>query len=95
MADAKKWVSVGLRFVPYLGQIMQGIEAVKSAKGAEKAVAFEEAFMNGLEAAEFALDKDILADEGVRAAAQSYREAYVSLQNAIAASKAVRVKPAA
>ena len=88
---AKKWLDIGIRFIPYVGGIMQAAEAIKDAKGAEKAEAVKRAVTVGLEATEFALDKDLLLNDKVQEAIDRYRDAYVNLQNAIAATKASRV----
>lgn len=85
--DAKKWVSVGLRFIPYIGPIVNAVEQVKGAKGPAKLDAVKDAVAVGVEAGEFALDRDLLKDDKVQAALTGYINAYVALQNAVAAAK--------
>lgn len=85
---AKKWIGFGLRFVPYIGTVIQSVEAIKEAKGPDKLAKVELAVANGIEAVEFGLDKDVLKDEQVAVAMRAYIGTYVALQNAIAAAKA-------
>lgn len=83
----KNWVDIGLRVVSVIGTLIQGVERVRKASGPEKKAAVLEAIAAGVPALEFALDKDFLNDPKVLEAASAYVDAYVALQNAIAASK--------
>lgn len=86
----KNWVDIGLRVVSVIGTLIQGVERVRKASGPEKRAAVLEAVAAGVPALEFALDKDFLNDPKVLEAAGNYIDAYVALQNAIAASRVAR-----
>lgn len=83
-----KWLNIGIRFIPFINTIVTAIEQVKGAQGAAKLSAAQEAIRVGLEATEFAVEKDLLNDDKVMEAATGYINAYVAVQNAIAAAKA-------
>ncbi|MDH5244853.1 MAG: hypothetical protein OEW98_00265 [Betaproteobacteria bacterium] len=84
----KQWLTFGLRFVPYVGGIIQGVQQIKSAKGEEKLAAVQTMIDLGIEATEFAADKDLLKNEKVREAQIAFINAYVGFQNALAEAKA-------
>lgn len=85
-----KWISFGLRLVPYIGSAISAVESIREAKGNEKLKAVKSAVQMGVEATESALDKDLLNDDKVQEALSGYISAYVGLQNAIAASKSLK-----
>lgn len=87
-ADIGKWVSLGVRFVPFVIQAILNAQKVKDAKGPAKKQAVKDAVEAGVPGLESALEKDVLNDAKVMEATSSYIDAYVALQNAIAASKA-------
>jgi hypothetical protein len=89
-----KFFSIGLKLVPYIGVAINTIEAVaatiKELKGPAKKEAVLNAITKGIPIAENFLDKDVLNDPKVVEAVGDYIDAYVALQNAIAASKQVK-----
>jgi hypothetical protein len=90
--DYKKWIGIGLRVIPYIGQAIQVVEGIKGAKGgAEKKAAVLAAVRTYVEAGEFVADRDLLEDSKVAEATGNVIDAIVSLQNAIAAAKAAKL----
>jgi hypothetical protein len=88
--DVRKWAVVGLKFIPYVGAFVNAAEKIKVAKGSEKKQRVLDAVALGIEATEFAADRDILNDPKVVEATAKYIDAVVALQNAIALSKQAR-----
>lgn len=92
--NASKWISFGLRLVPYVGTIVNAVEEIKDAKGSAKLAKVKEAVEAGLPAVEAAVDRDLLKDDKVNEAFDNFVSAYVSFQNALAAAKAAKAADA-
>lgn len=85
---AKVGIGVGGIFVPGLNSAIHVVEEnLPDLKGPNKKAAALKIAMSVIETSEDAAAKDLVNDPVVLAAASAYVDAYVALQNAIAASK--------
>lgn len=84
-----KWLSLGLRLMPYVITAIEGVEKLLGGKkGAEKQDAAVDILRTSLEALEAGLGKDLLDDAEANAAFRELIAAYVAVQNVIAKKKA-------
>lgn len=88
-----KWIGFGLRFVPYVGSIINAVEQIKDAKGTDKLAKVKDAVSVGLPLVEELADRDLLNDEKVSQAFDGFVASYVAFQNALAAAKAIKSTP--
>jgi len=92
MGRIGKFLSLGLKLVPYIGVAINTIEMVastiKELRGPAKKQAVLDAVTKGLPIVENLIDRDVVNDSKVVEAVGDFIDAYVSLQNAIAAVKA-------
>lgn len=85
-----KWIGFGLRFIPYVGSIINAVEQIKDAKGEEKLAKVKDAVSVGLPLIEDLTDRDLLNDGKVTEAFDGFVASYVAFQNALAAAKAAK-----
>lgn len=83
-----KWIALGLKLYPLISMVVSVVEKVAKAKGKDKQDAAVEAIGVGLEAVEVGLGRDLLDNAEVNKALRSAIDAYVHLQNVVAAAKA-------
>jgi hypothetical protein len=88
--NVNKWLGFGLRFVPYVGTLVNAVEGIKDAKGSDKLAKVKDAIAIGLPAVEDIADRQLLNDDKVNEALDGFIAAYVTFQNALAAAKASR-----
>lgn len=88
--NVSKWIGFGLRLVPYVGTLVNAVENIKDAKGADKLAKVKDAIAIGLPAVEDVADRQLLNDAKVNEALDGFIAAYVTFQNAVAAAKAAR-----
>jgi hypothetical protein len=82
-----KWVSIGLKLLPYIVEAVSWVERFIMKKGVEKQDAAVKMTLSMLGIAEEALDRDILNDSDVENAARRVIDAVVSLQNLLASKE--------
>lgn len=91
MGAIGKFLSLGLKLVPYIGVAINAIElaasTIKELKGPAKKQAVLDAVTKGLPIVENLIDKDVVNDPKVVEATGNYIDAYVALQNAIKATR--------
>lgn len=90
MASKWNWTSLGAKIFPLLIMAVNMVERISQAKGKAKQDAAIDAITTGLAAIELSTDRDLLHDAAVEKALRGAIDAYVNLQNVIAAVKAVR-----
>ena len=80
-----KWITLGMKLFPYIVMAVQSVEKLAGAKkGKAKQDAAIEVLGTGLAALEVGLEKDLVDNAEVNAAARAAIDAYVQLQNVIA-----------
>lgn len=91
--DIKKFLSIGARFIPYVGQVVSAVEAGKEAfgSGKDKEDAAVTLFHQLVEVAEGVAGKDLVKEPEVDAAIKAAFAALVNVQNVIAKVKASKV----
>ena len=82
-----KWVSIGLKLLPYIVEAVSWVERFIMKKGVEKQDAAVKMTLSMLGIAEEAMNKDILNDSDVENAARRVIDAVVSLQNLLASKE--------
>jgi hypothetical protein len=79
-----KWVSIGLKLLPFIVEAINWVEKFIMKKGVEKQDAAVKMTLSMLGIAEEAMDKDILNDADVEKSARRVIDAVVALQNLLA-----------
>jgi hypothetical protein len=88
------WLAQTARLLPLIVVAVHAVEAIATlARGRDKQAAAVEAIHAGLAAAELGLGRDLLNDEDVDEAVRGTIDAYVALQNAVAAKQADEAPP--
>lgn len=88
------WLTHTARLLPLIVGAVHGVEAIASmARGQDKQDAAVEAVHAAVAATELAVGKDLLNDEDVDQAVRDVIDAYVALQNAVAAKHADAAPP--
>jgi hypothetical protein len=83
-----KWLTIGLKLLPFIVEAVNWVEKFVTRKGVEKQDAAIKMALSMLGIAEAALEKDILVDSEVEAAARKTIDAVVALQNIISKKQA-------
>lgn len=87
--DVGKFLGIAIKFIPYIGNIVDSVEAIFSApkSGDQKKAAAMVLVTNLLDGVEAGLDKNITSDAKVQDAVSKMIDAYVAVKNAIADAK--------
>jgi len=89
------WIAQTARLVPLIVVAVHAVETIATlARGRSKQEAAVEAVHAGLAAAELGLGRDLLNDDDVDEAVRCLVDAYVALQNAVAAKAVDEAPPA-
>jgi hypothetical protein len=89
------WLTQTARLVPLIVGAVHATEAIASvARGRDKQQAAVEAVHAAVAATELAIGRDLLNDEAVDEAVRGLIDAYVALQNVVAARHAEAAPPA-
>ena len=84
-----KWVTIGLKILPYISMAVKAVEEFVKGKGREKEDAAVGMVHAVLQTVEAGADKDLLNDEDVNRATRAVMQAIVALQNVIATKREV------
>jgi|TARA_R100001086_G_scaffold105813_1_gene53223 hypothetical protein len=79
-----KWISIGLKLLPFIVEAINWVEKFIMKKGVEKQDAAVKMTLSMLGIAEEAMDKDIMNDKDVEEATRRVIDAVVALQNLLA-----------
>ena len=79
-----RWVSIGLKLLPFIVEAINWVEKFIMKKGVEKQDAAVKMTLSMLGIAEEAMDKDIMNDKDVEEATRRVIDAVVALQNLLA-----------
>tara|TARA_R100001132_G_C3245318_1_gene74532 strand:+ start:556 stop:816 length:261 start_codon:yes stop_codon:yes gene_type:complete len=82
-----RWVSIGLKLLPFIVEAINWVEKFIMKKGVEKQDAAVKMTLSMLGIAEEAMDKDILNNKDVEEATRRVIDAVVSLQNLLASKQ--------
>ena len=82
-----KWVSVGLKLLPFIVESINWVEKFIMRRGPEKQDAAVKMTLSMLGIAEEAMDKDIMDDGDVEKATRNVIDAVVALQNLLASKE--------
>ena len=82
-----KWVSVGLKLLPFIVEAINWVEKFILKKGVEKQDAAVRMTLSMLGIAEEAMDRDILNNKDVEQATRRVIDAVVALQNLVASKQ--------
>jgi len=92
--DVSRWIPLGLRVMDAIPRVMEMVEVLKKGhSGQEKREAAIRTTRDIVGITEDAANKDVLNDPQVEAAVGAAMDAFVNVQNVIAAVKASKVKP--
>ena len=82
-----RWVSIGLKLLPFIVEAINWVEKFIMKKGVEKQDAAVKMTLSMLGIAEEAMDKDIMNDSDVEKATRRVIDAVVALQNLLASKE--------
>jgi hypothetical protein len=82
-----RWVSIGLKLLPFIVEAINWVEKFIMKKGVEKQDAAVKMTLSMLGIAEEAMDKDIMNDKDVEEATRRVIDAVVALQNLLASKQ--------
>ena len=82
-----RWVSIGLKLLPFIVEAINWVEKFIMKKGVEKQDAAVRMTLSMLGIAEEAMDKDIMNDSDVEKATRNVIDAVVALQNLLSSKK--------
>jgi len=82
-----KWISIGLKLLPFIVEAINWVEKFIMKKGVEKQDAAVKMTLSMLGIAEEAMDKDIMNDKDVEHATRRVIDAVVALQNLLASKQ--------
>ena len=90
-----KWLDVGMKLIPLISMAVHVVEKIvpHDAPPQTKQDTAVDIIGTGLHLLELGMGKDVLDDAEVQAAVRSAIDAYVHLQNVIAAKKSAAVNP--
>ena len=87
------WLTLGFKLVPILMFAVEAVERLVTGKGRTKQDAAMELVRRAVQSLELVVERDVIDDAGVQAAARQFVDAYVSLQNAVQTAKATSPAP--
>jgi len=82
-----RWVSIGLKLLPFIVEAINWVEKFIMKKGVEKQDAAVKMTLSMLGIAEEAMDKDIMNNKDVEEATRRVIDAVVALQNLLASKQ--------
>jgi|TARA_R100001132_G_C3246760_1_gene75446 hypothetical protein len=82
-----RWVSIGLKLLPFIVEAINWVEKFIMKKGVEKQDAAVKMTLSMLGIAEEAMDKDIMNDSDVEKATRRVIDAVVALQNLLSSKE--------
>jgi hypothetical protein len=82
-----KWISIGLKLLPFIVEAVNWVEKFIMKKGVEKQTAAVKMTLSMLDIAEEAMDKDIMNDKDVEEATRRVIDAVVALQNLLSSKQ--------
>lgn len=82
-----RWVSIGLKLLPFIVEAINWVEKFITKKGVEKQDAAVKMTLSMLGIAEEVMDRDIMNDSDVEKATRRVIDAVVALQNLLASKK--------
>ena len=82
-----RWVSIGLKLLPFIVEAINWVEKFIMKKGVEKQDAAVKMTLSMLGIAEEAMDKNIMNDKDVEKATRHVIDAVVALQNLLASKE--------
>jgi hypothetical protein len=82
-----RWISIGLKLLPFIVEAINWVEKFIMKKGVEKQDAAVKMTLSMLGIAEEAMDKNIMNDKDVEKATRHVIDAVVALQNLLASKE--------
>lgn len=82
-----KWISIGLKLLPFIVEAVNWVEKFIMKKGVEKQNAAVKMTLSMLGIAEEAMNKDIMNDKDVEEATRRVIDAVVALQNLLSSKQ--------